>query len=172
MADYIIVNGELRHHGVKGQRWGFRRYQNSDGSLTLAGRIRQARLNKKRKKALEKARQTKAANKIAAEERAKKLAAGKIKPKDMTDAELKAQKERLQLEKDYVNALKESKQRDRGSRFIDKVLDSTQDKIADQVVADIVTQSVKALGVKAVNDYFKKSGSFADDVIFTNNRRK
>lgn len=30
---------ELFHHGVKDQRWGFRRYQNEDGSLTPLGRI-------------------------------------------------------------------------------------------------------------------------------------
>lgn len=35
---YVIVNDELYHHGIKGQRWGVRRYQNSDGSLTSEGR--------------------------------------------------------------------------------------------------------------------------------------
>lgn len=30
----------LMHHGVKGQKWGIRRYQNSDGSYTDAGRER------------------------------------------------------------------------------------------------------------------------------------
>lgn len=34
------MENELYHHGVKGQKWGVRRYQNSDGSLTLAGKKR------------------------------------------------------------------------------------------------------------------------------------
>ena len=38
---------ELYHHGIKGQRWGVRRYQNPDGSLTPAGKRRQAKLDKK-----------------------------------------------------------------------------------------------------------------------------
>ena len=32
--------GELQHHGIKGQKWGVRRFQNKDGSLTPAGRRR------------------------------------------------------------------------------------------------------------------------------------
>ena len=30
----------LFHHGIKGQRWGIRRYQNDDGTLTNAGKER------------------------------------------------------------------------------------------------------------------------------------
>lgn len=38
------MENELYHHGVKGQRWGIRRYQNKDGSLTAAGKKRAAKL--------------------------------------------------------------------------------------------------------------------------------
>lgn len=38
--DYRILNGELYHWGIKGQKWGVRRYQNKDGTLTPAGKKR------------------------------------------------------------------------------------------------------------------------------------
>ena len=31
----LISEEELYHYGVKGQKWGVRRYQNKDGSLTI-----------------------------------------------------------------------------------------------------------------------------------------
>lgn len=35
-----MENNELQHWGVKGMKWGVRRYQNKDGSLTPAGKKR------------------------------------------------------------------------------------------------------------------------------------
>ena len=37
MNDYLSTR-ELYHHGIKGQKWGVRRFQNEDGSLTDAGK--------------------------------------------------------------------------------------------------------------------------------------
>ena len=34
------MENELYHHGNKGMKWGFRRYQNSEGNLTAAGKKR------------------------------------------------------------------------------------------------------------------------------------
>lgn len=46
-TNYILIsNGnfisedDLYHYGIKGQKWGIRRYQNEDGSLTAAGKKR------------------------------------------------------------------------------------------------------------------------------------
>ena len=35
-----VISDELYHHGIKGQKWGVRRYQNKDGTRTAAGKRR------------------------------------------------------------------------------------------------------------------------------------
>jgi hypothetical protein len=48
--EYVQSNDYICHHGVKGQRWGIRRYQNPDGSLTPAGRKHYHYSDKEQKK--------------------------------------------------------------------------------------------------------------------------
>lgn len=51
---YLWTDGsELYHHGIKGQRWGVRRFQNEDGSYTAAGKQRRGMHSKRSKEKIE-----------------------------------------------------------------------------------------------------------------------
>lgn len=99
MGEYYLV-----HHGIRGMKWGVRRYQNKDGSLTPAG-----------KKRLQKAQDEYKAlsgKKIKTTDDDKKKEASaestpKIKSvKDMSDQELQREVTRLGLEDRYSQLTK------------------------------------------------------------------
>lgn len=46
------MNNELYHHGIQGQKWGVRRFQNSDGTYTAAGKRRYFGTTNKEKRAI------------------------------------------------------------------------------------------------------------------------
>ena len=66
---------ELYHHGIKGQKWGVRRYQNADGSYTSEGKARRSSENSPTKKASDPEARKARAKKIAAAAGALTLAA-------------------------------------------------------------------------------------------------
>ena len=60
--NYVSDSYELYHHGIKGMKWGVRRYQNADGSLTDAGKKKYGKMsNDKLSKTLKKQVQKKRA---------------------------------------------------------------------------------------------------------------
>lgn len=75
-----MENNTLQHWGILGMKWGVRRYQNKDGSLTNAGKKRLSRKQlKQRAKNLEKAREARAQKRALEEEKKKAIESGSAK---------------------------------------------------------------------------------------------
>lgn len=47
---FYVDSNYLEHHGILGQKWGVRRFQNEDGTLTAAGKRRLATYGKRQEK--------------------------------------------------------------------------------------------------------------------------
>lgn len=129
-------NNYLRHHGILGMKWGVRRYQNKDGSLTAAGRKRVAKLDAERETLT-----------------GKKSSVGDSAPKnrtlrDVPDDELKKMVERRRMENDYLSLSKHiseltPKQVSNGKKFVDYV--------ANKVLIPAATDASKNFATKFLN---------------------
>lgn len=147
-----MENNELQHWGVKGMKWGVRRYQNKDGTLTPAGKKRYAaemeRLEKESKILANKQRTKTQLDKLDAkrreiEEQKKALKGEKpkiektvIKPekkklKDLSNEELESAIARLKLEKSYKELVNEINNPSRpGGNNQGKGQNNTTDKVS------------------------------------------
>lgn len=75
----LPASDELSHHGILGMKWGIRRYQNADGSLTNAGKKRKGLVQTiKDKKKAKMLREAKAKKKEEREKRAEIIKSGDI----------------------------------------------------------------------------------------------
>lgn len=129
---------ELQHHGILGQKWGKRRYQNKDGSLTPEGRKRYGDGP---------GGKGKSSNPKGAPNRPKSS-------KEMTDDELRAAINNLQLQKQYnalyseMNPQKVSKGKKFVGDFIDKAVIPAVTEGGKQLLKDALTKAGKqALGL-------------------------
>lgn len=124
----------LAHHGIKGMRWGVRRYQNPDGSLTPAGERRYekevAKYNKARGRVLQLKPKTKVETPEEFEARKKRiLASGNAEEVlslrgKVSNEELKTAKTRLDLERE-IAAMRPQKKSgwDKMNMFMGKMSD-------------------------------------------------
>ena len=105
---YVINEDELYHHGIKGQKWGVRRFQNADGTLTKAGQKRYAKQQQRDADFAEAMKLAKQYDEEAAakksEARARREAKRQQKSdvqnrRTLSDKELRDKIQRLQMEK-------------------------------------------------------------------------
>lgn len=98
----------LKHWGIHGQKWGKRRYQNEDGSLTPEGREHYG-YGEAREKSREEKVEAKRNKKQIRENYVNKYKSLKKDTTQMTDDELQSETRRLLLENNYNKQLSEYK---------------------------------------------------------------
>ena len=122
---------ELYHYGIKGMRWGVRRYQNADGSLTNAGKKRYAE--------------------TIHEDYAK--AHSKKNIRSMSDAELRSRNNRLQMEQQYKSLTTHTS---RGKKILNTLI-ATAGTIS---AAEAAYKTYKRIGTPIVNNAIDKIGDY------------
>lgn len=162
------MNNDLQHHGIKGQKWGRRRYQNADGSLTPAGKQRygsqenferQYDKDVKRnieatKTAVDGGKNLTRAVKERDEERSRKnqKKADKVleeavreKARSMSDQELREAVNRLNMEENYTRMMQNRERIDVGRTTASKFMDHTMTALTLTSTALSIALAVKEL---------------------------
>ena len=138
----FIRDDDLYHWGIKGMKWGVRRYQNPDGSLTAAGKKRYTNpdgsLNEKGKK--------KFGNSVKSDAETPKRKTAK----DMTDEELDKAIARARKEDEYNRLRPEPKE---------EIKDSNYKKLMNKVVNEMIVPAVIQSGRNALQKALDKQAN-------------
>lgn len=158
--------GELHHHGIKGMKWGRRRFQNADGSLTPAGVKRyrdeaeniERQLNGRKSASVDDYQNAIKKTKTVGEgiDSVRKFNDDSKKLKDpamerrirksteqMSDKELQQRVQRLNMEDNYTRMMMHREHLQQGEDYVNKVLD-----VSATVVRGATTALTIALLIK------------------------
>lgn len=179
------MENELYHHGIKGQKWGIRRFQNPDGSLTKAGKKRYddgeggdtktKRFKRKSDVTSDKELKTMSDDDIRAridrvklEKEAQKYPdhIPKKKMRNMSDDEIRNRITRLNLEND-LRKLEKSVYPTKGKDFVMKILEKSGENIGTQ----LVTHAMGAATNKTLQAIFGQYDPKYKDYEFVNPKK-
>jgi hypothetical protein len=142
----------LMHYGTLGQKWGIRKYQNPDGSLTPAGKLRYYKADGTPTKAGQKyEKKLRKAKKEEERQKAEEAARNRFKPaSEMSEQELRQTISKLELEKQYndlVKSLTPAKKATIGQRIA-------------SAAGDAVVDGIKKGGSQFLTNYMAKKGEY------------
>lgn len=157
-------SNELMHHGIHGMRWGVRRYQNKDGSLTAAGRKRINRLDSEyqRLTGMKLNKKTSSADVKKTESKPKSKSKSKS-ISEMTNEEIQEKINRITLEQNLKSLT--PKKISAGKRFTETVMND----VITPAATDVGKQLARSMFADGVNKVFNLEG---DNKVYANNKKK